>query len=53
MTKETQKKEVRKLRLELAKEKAQISIGGAPSNPGKVKQLRKTIARLLTEVAHG
>ncbi len=36
-------------RLELVKERAQIAIGGAASNPGRVGQLRRTTARLLTE----
>ena len=38
------------LRLELAKERGQIAIGGTPSNPGRVKEIRKTIAKLLTEL---
>jgi len=38
------------LRLELAKERAQIAVGGSPSNPGRVKEIRKTIARILTEL---
>ena len=38
------------LRLELAKERGQIAVGGSPSNPGKVKEIKKTIARILTEL---
>jgi large subunit ribosomal protein L29 len=38
------------LRLDLAKERAQIAIGGAPTNPGRVRELRRTIAKLLTEL---
>lgn len=38
------------LRLELAKERGQMAIGGTPSNPGRVKEIRKTIAKLLTEI---
>ena len=38
------------LRLELAKEKGQIAIGGTPSNPGRIKELKRTIARILTEL---
>ena len=38
------------LRLELAKEKGQIAIGGSPSNPGRIKEIKKTIARILTEL---
>ena len=42
-------KRLQELKLELAKEKAQIAIGASPSNTGKVGETRKTIARLLTE----
>jgi len=38
------------LKLELSKDKGQIAIGGSPSNPGRVKEVRKTIAKLLTEL---
>jgi len=38
------------LRLELAKERGQIAVGGSPSNPGRIKVIRKTIARILTEL---
>jgi large subunit ribosomal protein L29 len=38
------------LRLELAKERGQIAVGGSPSNPGKIKEIKKTIARILTEI---
>lgn len=35
------------LRLELAKERAAAYVG-APKNPGKIKEIRRTIARILT-----
>jgi len=38
------------LKLELAKEKGQIKVGGSASNPGKIKDIKKTIARILTEL---
>ena len=38
------------LKLELVKEKGQIAIGGSPSNPGRVKGIKKTIAKILTEL---
>lgn len=41
------------LRLELAKERGQLAIGGTPTNPGRVKEIRKTIAKLLTELKKG
>jgi len=44
------KKMLNELRLELAKERAQIKIGAAPSNPSKVRNTRKMIARILTEI---
>jgi len=42
-------KRVGELRLELAKNRAQIAIGGAVKNPGKLREQRRTIAKLLTE----
>ena len=36
------------LKLELAKNKAQIIIGGAPENPGKIREIKRSIARVLT-----
>lgn len=38
------------LKLELIKEKGQIALGGSPANPGRVREIRKTIARILTEL---
>ena len=42
-------KKIGEMRLEMAKEKSQIAVGGSPSNIGRVKEIKKTIARLLTE----
>ncbi len=42
-------KRLQEMKLELAKEKAQIAIGGSPSNTGRVSQVRRTIAKMLTE----
>jgi len=36
------------LRSELARERTVIASGGSLENPGKVRELRRTIARLLT-----
>jgi len=36
------------LRLELAKERGNIHIGGTVTSPGRVREIRKTIARILT-----
>jgi large subunit ribosomal protein L29 len=38
------------LRLEMAKERGQIAIGGTPSNPGRIKEIKRTIARILTQI---
>ncbi|OGI11934.1 50S ribosomal protein L29 [Candidatus Micrarchaeota archaeon RBG_16_36_9] len=43
-------KRLSELKLELSKDKGQIAIGGSPANPGRVKQVKKTIARILTEI---
>lgn len=39
---------MKELRKELIKINAQISTRTPPENPGKVKQVKKTIARMLT-----
>ncbi len=44
------KKRFGELKLELSKDKGQIAIGGSPSNPGRVKEVKKTIAKILTEL---
>ncbi|MCK4496710.1 MAG: 50S ribosomal protein L29 [Candidatus Aenigmarchaeota archaeon] len=41
-------KKMDELRLELAKEKANISIGASVTSPGRIKEIRKTIARILS-----
>ena len=38
------------LKLELSKERGQMAIGGSPTNPGRVKELRRTVAKILTEI---
>jgi len=50
LNREDIQKRLGELRLELAKEKGQIAIGGTPTNPGKVKEIKRTIARILTEL---
>lgn len=44
------KNRLSELKLELSKDKGQIAIGGSPSNPGRVKVVKKTIAKILTEL---
>ena len=48
MKDESIEKKLNELRLELAKEMGQIKIGGNIKNPGRIKELRKAIARILT-----
>ncbi|MCZ7357318.1 MAG: 50S ribosomal protein L29 [Candidatus Methanoperedens sp.] len=40
--------ELDKLKLELIRERAIASAGGAPENPGRLKAIRRTIARIRT-----
>lgn len=41
-------KKLSETRLELAKELGNAKMGRAVKNPGKIKELRRTIARMLT-----
>jgi large subunit ribosomal protein L29 len=41
-------KQLKDLQNELLKERAITSTGGAPENPGRIRELRRTIARILT-----
>ncbi len=41
-------KKLGELRLELAKERAKIDIGATVTSPGRIKDLRQSIARILT-----
>lgn len=41
-------KKLSELRLELAKEKAQVKMGGMVKNPGRIKEIKRSIARILT-----
>ena len=36
------------LKLELAKEKGKTDMGSFPENPGRIKEIKKTIAKILT-----
>ena len=42
-------KRLGELRLELAKENSQIAVGGSAGNPGRVREIKRTIAKILTE----
>jgi large subunit ribosomal protein L29 len=42
------KKKLQELRLELSKELANVKMGRPVKNPGKIREIRRTIARILT-----
>ena len=48
MTPELRDEKLREVRDELMHERGIGAMGGAPASPGKIKALRKNIARLLT-----
>ena len=48
MDTEGKQERLQELRTELIKIKTMIRAGGSVENPGRVKALRKTIARILT-----
>lgn len=48
MSAEDRQKLLDQLRNELMYERGIAAMGGAPANPGKIKALRRSIARVLT-----
>jgi large subunit ribosomal protein L29 len=48
MSPEERNRRLDEMKTELSKLKTMISAGGSVENPGRVKELRKTIARLKT-----
>jgi large subunit ribosomal protein L29 len=50
MEKNALHEKVAELKEELAKEKALVAGGTRPENPGKIRSVRKTIARILTVI---
>lgn len=40
---------LKELRLELSKEMATSEIGGSVKNPGRIREIRRTIARIKTQ----
>lgn len=48
MTPHEREDELVKIRSELIRERALASAGGAPDNPGRVGELRRTIAQIKT-----
>ena len=51
MKPDQRQKQLNELTAELLRERALVSAGGAPENPGKSKELRRTIARIHTIIA--
>jgi large subunit ribosomal protein L29 len=41
-------KKLSELQLELAKERANINIGASVTSPGRIKEMKRTIARIKT-----
>ncbi|MEM2901598.1 MAG: 50S ribosomal protein L29 [Candidatus Bathyarchaeia archaeon] len=48
MSAEERKKRVEELRVELNRLKTTVESGGTVENPSRIREIRKTIARLLT-----
>ena len=48
LTKDKLKDKVKELKMELMKEKGKVDIGGVADNPGKMREIKKTIARIYT-----
>jgi len=48
MPKEELKAKMSEIKMELMKEKAQVASGTVPKNPGHIKAMKKTVARILT-----
>ena len=48
MTNKQREEKITDLKKEIIKSNAQISTGTVPENPGRIKEIRRTIARLIT-----
>ncbi|MDH7508235.1 MAG: 50S ribosomal protein L29 [Methanomassiliicoccales archaeon] len=48
MSKEERLTKLKELQDELMHERGTAAMGGAPANPGRIRALRKNIARILT-----
>lgn len=48
MTEEELEERLDDLNLELSKERGQIAVGGFPEDPGRIGEIRRTIARIKT-----
>lgn len=43
------REQLSKLRIELIQHYGKVSAGGATENPGRIRELRRTVARMMTE----
>ncbi|MBW2963773.1 50S ribosomal protein L29 [Candidatus Woesearchaeota archaeon] len=48
--KEELESRLNELKKELMKQNAQVRIGTTPTNPGKIKQMKKMIAKIITQL---
>jgi len=48
MSKDELKQEMTDLKKELVEERGQIEVGGFSENPGRIKEMKRTIARIKT-----
>ncbi len=48
MSSEERRKKLKELRNELMEEYGKASMGGSPPSPGRIKYIRRSLARLLT-----
>ena len=48
MNQDERQEELDKVNMELIRERAIASAGGAPESPGKMREIRRTIARIKT-----
>lgn len=48
MNEDERQEELDKVSMELIRERAIASAGGAPESPGKMREIRRTIARIKT-----
>ena len=50
MPRQDMEKKMSDIKLELAKERASAFVGGSVKNPGKIREMRRTIARMKTHI---
>lgn len=48
MSTEQLREKLKDLNLELSKERGKIAVGGFPDNEGRIKEVRRTVARIKT-----